>query len=824
MAETAGSIAILLEIVDKASPELEKFNKTLESSTATMKQKFAAFGTAVAAVGAGVAGALTAMTVAALNYADEMGKAAQKSGISVEAFSAINYAAKLADVSTQELTASFEKLGKALVDSQDPNSKQAAAFEYLGVKTKDASGKLKDSEAVFKEVSEAISKLPDGASKSAVAMDIFGKSGANLIPLLNGGAQGLADMREEAERLGVVISEQTARAAENFNDNMTRLKNGTMAFGLAIAETLLPTLDVLAQTMIANAKNGEDFKRFSQGIGEVFKFVVKVGAGVIFTFNAIGKGLGAIGAAVALLLNGDFKGIKDVWTSYKQDVSDSAVATGEFMKKIDDAKPLEKAADGVKNLTKAYKDYKGTTGQDNQKKYDDLINQIQREIAGVKNLTFAEQIRFELAKGKYKDLTGAQKDHVESLLKEADAARLVNEATANLKKIQEDIAKAQTDTDTAAQARLADATTYLNLLQTQGQAAADAWRAVNDAVKPLEAQRTILQEWLDKAKAVGDTQGVTRYSAAIATLNVQIDATKTSLQGVVTKTADAATATQIWNTYIQNGRNEIQQLELASKQLEAAFLAGKITADEFTKAMDGIRQKTQQLTESSAFMTYIASTRNQIQQLTNDAGQLTKEFQAGKITAEEYARAMKKIDDTKFNLLKGELTDLEKAVASTAQSMQSDMSTYFFDMMQGKTDDLGKMFKRTLDRMVADMLASGITNMMFGAMNSGTGQRSGGWATTALNWLFGGLGKREGGGPVTAGVPYIVGEKRPEVFVPTTSGTIVPSVAAAMSGGGGTSVHFSITAMDSQDVMRSMEKIKRPLADLISGTKRAYNK
>lgn len=825
MAENLGGIAILLEIIDKATPELEKFNKSLESSTATMKQKFAAFGTAIAAVGVGVAGAFAAMTVAALNFADEVGKSAQKAGVSVEEFSALAYAAKLSDVSMTELTAGLGQLSKSMIASQDDTSKQAKAFEYLGVKTKDAQGKLKESSVVFKEVSEAISKMPDGASKSAVAMDVFGKAGAQLIPLLNSGAQGLEDMRAEAEKLGLVLDENTTKAAEAFNDNMTRLKNATMAFGLAIAKELLPTLDVLAQSMIENAKNGEDFKAFATGIGEVFKFIVKTGAVVVYTFNAIGKGLGALIAAVVLAAQGEFKAALNVFGDYKADVKASAAATEEFMKKLDDAKPLAKATDGVKGLTKAYKDYKGTTQDAGNKKFDELINQIQREIDGVKNLTFADQIRFEVAKGKYKDLTPLQKERVESLLKEADAMRLVNEATTNLKKINEDISKAQTQTQVDAKARLADATTYLNLLQTQGQAAADAWRAVNDAVKPLEAQRTVLQEWLDKAKAVGDTQGVTRYTAAITALNTQIETTKGQLQGVVDKTASAARETQIWNTYIQSGRNELQLLKDASTQLEAAFAAGTITAQEFVKAMEDIRLKQEALTESSAFNTYIATTRNQIQKLTNDAGELTKEFNAGKITADEYAAALKKIDDTKFNLLKKELTDLQKLTEGVAQGMQSDFSTYFFDMMNGKMDNFGQMFKHTLDKMVADLLASNLTNLLFGQLNTATGSRgAGGVMTDLLGFVFGGLGKREGGGPVTAGVPYIVGEKRPEVFIPSVSGTIAPSVGAAMSGGGGNNINFSITAMDSQDVMRSMEKIKRPLADLISGTNRAYNK
>ena len=828
MAENLGGIAILLEIVDKATPELEKFNKTLESSTASMSQKFKAFGVAVAAVGVAVAGALTAMTVAALNFADEIGKSAQKAGVSTEEFSALAYAAKLSDVSMQELTTGFQQLSKSMIASQDDTTKQAKAFEYLGVKTKDAHGNLKDSNIVFKEVSEAISKMPDGASKSAVAMDVFGKAGAQLIPLLNSGAQGLEEMRIEAEKLGLVLDENTTKAAEAFNDNMTRLKNATTAFGLAIAKEVLPTLDLLAKSMLENAKNGEDFKQFASGIGQIFNFIVQVGATVVYTLNSIGKMLGAIAAAVWSAIKGDFSGAATIMKLYYEDNKRMAASTVEFIREVSNTKPIEKAATEVKKLGAAYKgaDAAATAAKDAlAKKYDDLLNQIQREIDGVKNLTFADQMRFELAKGKYKELTPLQKAHAEELLKEADAVRLINEANAILKKSLEDIAKARTQIDQATKAELATSTTYLDLLKTKGQAAADAWKNIQAATAPLEAQRVVLQELLDKSNAANDSVSAGKAKTAIEALNVVIANTKAGLVGVTDQTAEINRQTQTWKQYIGDTRQQLITLEKSATDITTLWQAGTISLQEYNKAINQISDDTYKLTHSDTWMKYIGDTELAVQKLDREAAELRQNFIEGSISAEKFKASMKLIDDQKFNLLKTELTDIQKMTEQVAQGMQSDFSTFFFDAMNGKIDNLGQMFKKTLDRMVADMLASNLTNLLFGTMNTATGSRgSGGVMTDLLGAVFGGLGKREGGGPVTAGVPYIVGEKRPEIFIPTQSGTIAPSVGAGLAGSPQMQVAFNITAMDSQDVMRSMEKIKRPLTDLISGTNRAYNK
>jgi hypothetical protein len=100
--------------------------------------------------------------------------------------------------------------------------------------------------------------MEDGAEKTARAMELFGRSGATLIPLLNQGADGIAEMRQEAHDLGLVISDETARAAEALNDDLTRLKGSALGLARGIASELIPRMrDVVG-----------DIQDFVQGLAE----------------------------------------------------------------------------------------------------------------------------------------------------------------------------------------------------------------------------------------------------------------------------------------------------------------------------------------------------------------------------------------------------------------------------------------------------------------------------------------------------------------------------------------------------------------------------
>lgn len=202
---------------------------------------------------AAAAGAATALGIAvkrSLDHADALGKAAQKAGVSVQALSRLEYAARLSDVSMEGLTGSLTKLGKAMVDATVNQTGQASiAFKALGIDVRDASGNIRDSNAVFLDIADRFSRLGDGATKSTLAMQLFGKAGAELIPLLNGGRDGLKQMADEADRVGFTLKTSTTDAAQAVNDSFTRLGLAFEGVSNRVTEAALPSLKNLTDTL-----------------------------------------------------------------------------------------------------------------------------------------------------------------------------------------------------------------------------------------------------------------------------------------------------------------------------------------------------------------------------------------------------------------------------------------------------------------------------------------------------------------------------------------------------------------------------------------------
>lgn len=253
----------------RAAKMMEKRAKEIDAQARKIGQAFGV------AAGAAIVG-LGALVKKSIDAADEMSKLAQKTGVSIEALSQLNYAASLSGI--DGLGDSLAKFNRSIAEAAQGTKAQEGAFKALGIEIKDAAGNLKSTETLFEEVAEALSKIPDGADKVAVAMDLFGKSGAELIPLLNSGKKGIQEMREEADKLGLTLDERTGKAAEAFNDNMSKM--GFAATGIAnrLASQLAPELERLTGLLVDVAKDGDAVKKSADGIAAAFKGVILVGA------------------------------------------------------------------------------------------------------------------------------------------------------------------------------------------------------------------------------------------------------------------------------------------------------------------------------------------------------------------------------------------------------------------------------------------------------------------------------------------------------------------------------------------------------------------
>lgn len=254
----------------------------------------------VALAGAGGFGALIKGQIDA---ADATGKMSQKIGISTEALSSYMVAAKLADVSNEQLQVGLQQLAKNQADFVTGIGEAKDAFSALGItqqQVKDLNG---DTAKLFELVAGKLSKFEDGANKTAIAMKIFGRSGAELIPMINS----LEGARHEAEELGAVIDKDTAAAAERFNDNLTRVGVSTQALGLGIARSLLPTLEMLSEKMVEFSKDTESVQKAATVASTGLKLLVSAGTVVVTIFEIAGETIGGFVAMAQQLLTGNFR-------------------------------------------------------------------------------------------------------------------------------------------------------------------------------------------------------------------------------------------------------------------------------------------------------------------------------------------------------------------------------------------------------------------------------------------------------------------------------------------------------------------------------------
>ena len=225
---------------------------------------------AVAALGA-LGGSLAKIITSTADYGDELFNTSQKIGISVEALSGLQYAAALANIEHETLTVGIKKLSSAVVES----SKELKA---LGISQ--AELKTLSTDELLLRLADRFRQMEDGAGKTALAVKLFGRSGIELIPLLNEGSAGIKKMTDEAKSFGLVIDEKAAAAADQFNDNLDRMKGLIMGITVSIGNGLIPKINSLVKEMEKAAKS-EGWKILTPpGIASwAFKKGEKLGSG-----------------------------------------------------------------------------------------------------------------------------------------------------------------------------------------------------------------------------------------------------------------------------------------------------------------------------------------------------------------------------------------------------------------------------------------------------------------------------------------------------------------------------------------------------------------
>ena len=232
----------VVEAITSAFSQLVEILGKVFESVSELAARFIGF---AGIVGTAVVGGLFLLSKQLADVGDNLQKTAQQVGVTTQQFSALEFGAELAAVTFSELQTGLRRGARILKDAVDGLTQARRPFDQLGISLRGTNEGLIDSFDLVLQVSDAFSQMEDGARKSGLATQFFGRAGAKLIPLLNLGREGILEIANEAARFGIIISDELSRQAEIFNDNIVRIVKVFIGFGFAIGEDILPKFSKL---------------------------------------------------------------------------------------------------------------------------------------------------------------------------------------------------------------------------------------------------------------------------------------------------------------------------------------------------------------------------------------------------------------------------------------------------------------------------------------------------------------------------------------------------------------------------------------------------
>lgn len=727
-----------------------------------------------------------------LNSAASLQRLSQETGAAVEDLAALQGAAKITGI--DDLGNSLGRLAKAQGQVAQGNKQTTGAFAAIGISAAQVAS-LKPDELLLR-VADAFQKYADGAGKSAVAQDIFGRGGQANIPLLDQGAAAIENLTNQVKALGGATSDEFAKGASAFEGDLARMKIAVEGVGESVLSQLLPSLDGAVQgftTFIAETNDIKDdfsivgtaIKGVAAGLLTIGYSAATVAADITNLFEGAGKEIGGYAAAIATL-------VKDGPTAAKKVLQDAHAD----IQALDD----KYRSDQLKRET-AFSDALG-------KIFDDEANKRKAVAAGP--ATNAPQV----------------------VLPNTEAIDELQKAIADLQK----------------KASALDLSGGLKPSEVEAAQAALQFGKLHDAVAAAGAQGQVLaQQFLQAAAALDQAQGAAQAKKLTDQITAQIT---TFGQGTIAqqefalKTGDlgkafdsmrdhgVAARTELDNLYVELGKKvdapaiaqlsaQLQTLQgnsaAAAAQLfdlQHAALASNVKAegnDTAVKQLQDLKDATiaqaafnDQQQKAATINTTLQAQLADIAARQATGAETDVQAAADQDAARQTAVAGLQAIQTNLNSIaqsSGLPTLLNQATQSAAgiKTLQSqtdqlattlrtdfvnDASNAFADFIDGtkSAHDAFKSFMDDIFQQISQLVAKNLFQSLFSTSGS-SGSGLGSIFADASKFLFGGA--KAGGGPVTAGVPYLVGEEGPEPFIPNVSGTIIPN--GKVNWGGGTS-------------------------------------
>ena len=298
---SANRAQILISAVDQTRSALESVRRGLGGLADTARSVNGVLANLGAAVS--VAG-LAAMLKSAIDTGDALDEMSQRVGISVETLSVWQPAAQQSGVAGASFEQGLRKLAATMMEAATGSQDAARGFAAVGVEFRNQDGTLRATDAVLLDLAERFKAMPDGAEKTALAVRLFGRAGADLIPFLNQGRDGIGELAAGMQALGVQMSSETAAQAGRFNDTLDQLGLATRSIGQQVVAAVLPALNDLAGGLAGSARQGGALRAVLDGIVQGLKVLALGAATAGHAFVALGEAIGAGMAAAVEALRG----------------------------------------------------------------------------------------------------------------------------------------------------------------------------------------------------------------------------------------------------------------------------------------------------------------------------------------------------------------------------------------------------------------------------------------------------------------------------------------------------------------------------------------
>jgi len=245
-----GSILVDSSKAEESISKTEKKADGLGTKLGNGIKTAAKWGAAIGAGATAAGGALLALANKTAESADEIDKLSERTGINREELQRWKYAAEQSGADVGKLEGGIKKLSDVMDDAMKGSEKSVQAFDKIGISMDDL--KNKSQSDIFDDVMNALAEMPAGAERNALGNDLLGKSYTEMLPLLNAGADGMDDLKNRADELGLVMSEEAVKANVKFGDTMADVKGAVGAVFMQLSNEFLPILQNLLDWILAH--------------------------------------------------------------------------------------------------------------------------------------------------------------------------------------------------------------------------------------------------------------------------------------------------------------------------------------------------------------------------------------------------------------------------------------------------------------------------------------------------------------------------------------------------------------------------------------------